>query len=92
LFEKSTIVLAKMRQRLPADMPIIGIGGIDSAETAIAKLEAGANLLQLYTGLIYKGPGLPREILTGLSDFVRQEGLVNISEIIGRKTEIWAGK
>ncbi len=92
LFEKSTIVLAKMRQRLPPAMPIIGVGGIDSAKAAIAKLEAGAHLLQLYTGLIYKGPGLPREILTGISEHIRREGLDNVSELVGRKTDIWANR
>ncbi len=91
LFEKSTIVLAKMRQRLGKDLPIIGVGGVDSVDTAIAKMEAGADLIQIYTGLVYQGPGLPQQIARGLSELVARENLNNIGEIIGRKTGHWAG-
>ena len=45
---------------------LVGVGGIDSAEAAMAKILAGADLLQLYTGMIYRGPGLAREIVAGL--------------------------
>jgi dihydroorotate dehydrogenase len=48
-------------------LPIIGVGGILSADDALARLDAGAWLIQLYTGLIYRGPGLVREILAALS-------------------------
>lgn len=91
LFEKSTIVLAKMRQRLAGNLPIIGVGGVDSVDTAIAKLEAGADLIQIYTGLVYQGPGLPQQIARGLSYLVARESLSNISEIVGRKAGHWAG-
>lgn len=91
LFEKSTIVLAKMRQRLAQNLLIIGAGGVDSVDTAIAKLEAGADLIQIYTGLVYQGPGLPQQISRGLSDLVAREKLNNISDIVGRKTDHWAG-
>ena len=47
---------------LQGSKPIIGVGGIDHLEAAIQKLDAGANLIQLYTGLVYKGPGLVKEI------------------------------
>ena len=47
-----------LRDRLPRPLVIIGVGGIDSAEAALEKLEAGADLVQVYTGLIYEGPGL----------------------------------
>ncbi len=91
LFEKSTIVLAKMRQRLSDKLPIIGVGGVDSIDTAITKFEAGADLIQIYTGLVYQGPGLPQQIARGLSDLVAREKLNNIAEIVGRKTGHWAG-
>ena len=91
LFIKSTIILAKMRQRLSDNLPIIGVGGIDSVETAIAKMEAGADLIQIYTGLVYQGPEMPQKIARGLSALVSLENLDNISEIVGRKTGHWAG-
>lgn len=92
LFVKSTIILAKMRQRLKPDLPIIGVGGVDSVETTIAKMEAGANLVQLYTGMIYHGPGLPGRILAGLGKYLAQNKLTSIAEITGTKTDEWANR
>ena len=92
LFTKSTIVLAKMRQRLDRKIPIIGVGGVDDCETAIAKIEAGADLVQLYTGLIYQGPGLPGKILRELSAHLDANGIASISELTGRKTDSWAAR
>lgn len=57
VFEPSNVVIRLLRQHLP-ELPIIGVGGIDSAETAKAKIAAGADLVQLYSGLIYQGPKL----------------------------------
>jgi dihydroorotate dehydrogenase len=90
LFVKSTIILAKMRQRLKPELPIIGVGGVDSVETTIAKMEAGADLVQIYTGLIYQGPGLPGRILAGLGKYLAQNNLRSIAEITGTKTAEWA--
>jgi len=92
LFKRSTIVLARFRQQLPPSMPLIGVGGIDSIETAFQKLEAGASLLQLYTGMIYKGPGLAGEIVRGLSTRLDSGNISHIRNIIGRTTEFWAAK
>ncbi len=92
LFQRSTIILAKMRQRLGASMPIIGVGGVDSKASAIAKIEAGANLLQLYTGLIYRGPGLPGLIIKGLGEYLKQNKITSIADIVGLKTGEWADK
>lgn len=66
LFARSTQVLAMMRQRLGPTMPLIGVGGVASAADVVAKIEAGADLVQLYTAMIYQGPGLPRRILRDL--------------------------
>lgn len=63
VFEKSTEVVRQFRAALPQDLPIIAAGGIMSAEDALAKLEAGAALVQIYSGLIYRGPSLVREII-----------------------------
>ncbi len=92
LFERSTVVLARMRERVGPDMPLIGVGGIDSAETALTKIKAGADLVQLYTGLIYRGPGLPSDILRGLSAAVKREGVANIAELRDRDTKDWAAR
>ncbi|MCH2450460.1 MAG: quinone-dependent dihydroorotate dehydrogenase [Gracilimonas sp.] len=60
--KRSTQVVRWIREIAGKEKPIIGVGGIDSPEAALEKLEAGADLLQLYTGLVYKGPGLVRSI------------------------------
>lgn len=90
LFERSTIVLARMRKLLGTDIALIGVGGIDSAETAWRKLEAGANLLQLYTGMIYKGPCIAAQINRGLLRRMAAENIGHISQISGRTTHEWA--
>ncbi len=59
---RSTEVVRYLRARLPKPLVIIGVGGIDSAESAIEKLEAGADLVQVYTGLVYEGPALLKRI------------------------------
>lgn len=66
LFDDSTEVVRKLRKALPKEMPIIAVGGIDSAEAAKAKLEAGAQLVQVYTSFIYQGPDLIKKIVKGL--------------------------
>jgi dihydroorotate dehydrogenase len=60
--KRSTEVVSYLRERLPRPIVIIGVGGIDSAEAAMEKLKAGADLVQVYTGLIYEGPALIRRI------------------------------
>jgi dihydroorotate dehydrogenase len=92
LFERSTIVLAKARQRAGPDMALIGVGGVDSAETALAKIEAGADLVQLYTGMIYRGPGIANEIVTGLSAALDRNGADSIAELRDLRTREWAGR
>ena len=92
LFERSTIVLAKMRQRLGRGVAIIGVGGVNSAETAMAKIEAGADLVQLYTGFIYEGPALASSIVRGLSLTLDKSGAKSIADHCGSKTASWATK
>tara|TARA_R110002012_G_scaffold35788_3_gene101827 strand:- start:103871 stop:104953 length:1083 start_codon:yes stop_codon:yes gene_type:complete len=91
VFERSTIVLAKMRQKLGAEMPLIGVGGIDSAETAAEKMRAGADLVQLYTGFIYGGPLLPGRIVRDLSRLCDREKLTKISDLRDSRTSHYAG-
>lgn len=66
LASPSTEIVRYIHTRTAGQLPIIGVGGIESAEDARAKLNAGASLLQLYTGMIYRGPGIAGEILRGL--------------------------
>lgn len=66
LFEASNRVIAQLRAALGSTFPIIGVGGIMSAEDALAKMRAGADLVQVYTGLIYRGPALVGEIARAL--------------------------
>jgi dihydroorotate dehydrogenase len=58
VFARSTAVLRGMAQRLDGVLPLIGVGGICSGADAAAKVEAGARLVQFYTGMVYRGPGL----------------------------------
>jgi len=90
LFERSTIALAKMRKLLGPDVAIIGVGGVDSVETALEKIRAGADLVQLYTGMIYGGPTLPGRIVRDLSKFLDKEGLTSLSEIRDSRVVHWA--
>ncbi|MEJ8473354.1 quinone-dependent dihydroorotate dehydrogenase [Roseibium algae] len=91
LFRRSTIVLAKARKLAGADLPIIGVGGIDSAETAWVKITAGASLLQLYSALVFQGIGLAGQILKGLSRELDKAGLNSLEEARGVNTEAWSG-
>ncbi len=68
LTEKSTAVLSQFYSELNREIPIIGVGGIMTAEDALAKLNAGAKLIQLYTGFIYKGPRLIKDIANALKN------------------------
>ncbi len=90
LFERSTIVLAKMRKLLGPDTAIIGVGGVDSADTALEKLRAGADLVQLYTGMIYAGPALPGRILNGMSRLLDTEKLTSITQLRDSRLDHWA--
>jgi dihydroorotate dehydrogenase len=92
LFHRSTVVLARVRRITEGRVPLIGIGGIDSGPSAIAKLEAGATLLQLYTGLVYEGPGLLRRMTRDIVALIKREGLGSVSDLIGRRDSEWAAR
>lgn len=90
LFRRSTIMLAQTRLLVGPDMVLIGVGGIDGPEAAHAKIAAGANLIQLYTGLVYEGPGLVPRILDGLARQVRRDRLTSIADAVGTQVHAWA--
>jgi dihydroorotate dehydrogenase len=92
LFEPSTRLLARAYLLTGGTMPLIGCGGVEDAETALAKIEAGANLVQLYTGLALKGQGVVEEILNGLARVVEARGVDRIGELTGAQANAWAGR
>ena len=92
LFERSTVALAKMRKLLGPDVAIIGVGGVDGVDTALEKIRAGADLVQLYTGMIYAGPALPGRIIRGFSKFLDRQGLASLAEIRDSGVPDWADK
>jgi dihydroorotate dehydrogenase len=84
LFTRSTRLLARFAEALGPDLPLIAVGGIEGPATALAKIEAGASALQLYTGLIYRGIGLIDDILAGLAGALEAQGLHTLDEMRGR--------
>jgi dihydroorotate dehydrogenase len=96
LFKLSTRMLAETFVRAESAFPLIGVGGIDSSATAITKIKAGATLLQLYTGLVYRGIGLVTEIKAGLVAALRRGHRNSLASMIGSDAadmtaESWPG-
>ncbi|MEO0834160.1 MAG: quinone-dependent dihydroorotate dehydrogenase [Pseudomonadota bacterium] len=83
LFEQSTRLLGDFYQALGTDYALIGVGGVTSARDAYVKILHGAQLVQLYTALIYQGPGLVRSILEELPDFLRADGFSSVTQAVG---------
>lgn len=92
LFHRSTVMLARVHRLTEGRIPLVGIGGIDSGAAAIAKIEAGATLLQLYTGLVFEGPGLIARIKRDLVTYAEQRQLAHVSDATGCRAEEWASK
>jgi dihydroorotate dehydrogenase len=92
LHRRSTIILARLRQIIGSRMALIGVGGVDSAATAFAKIAAGADLVQLYTGMIFEGPQLAKQVLSGLAGELDRRGFATVAEAVGTDTERWAAK
>ncbi|WP_261890785.1 quinone-dependent dihydroorotate dehydrogenase [Acaryochloris marina] len=82
---RSTDVIRFIHQQTQGQLPIIGVGGIFTAEDAWEKLCAGASLLQVYTGWVYEGPWMVRRILEGLLMKMKEEGIQQLSDIVRQK-------
>ncbi len=80
----STDMIKKFYKQLNGKVPIIGVGGVNSGKSAYEKITAGASLLQLYTGLVYKGPLLVKNIKKELIQILKSEGLNNIKDAVGK--------
>lgn len=81
LEHRSTELVARIATQ--TDLPVIGVGGVFTAEDAYQKIRAGASLVQLYTGLIYRGPGIARSIHQGLIDHLDRDGFSSLEKAIG---------
>ena len=89
LFESSTRVLAKLSMATEGKLPLIGVGGISTAEQAYAKIRAGASAVQLYTALVYHGLSLASDIAKGLDRLLEQDGFANVQEAVGTGRDAW---
>ena len=83
LFARSTAVLARVLALTGGRLPLIGVGGVGSAEEAYAKIRAGASAVQLYTALVYEGLGLVPRILAGLDALLARDGFASVAEATG---------
>ena len=83
LFAPSTEILRQMHARLPRNIVLIGVGGISSGADAYEKIRAGASLVQLYTGLVYEGPGLVARIKRELLACLARDGFNSIADAVG---------
>ncbi len=90
LFNRSTRMLARVRRAVGPDLPLIGVGGIDTPKAAWQKIAAGADLIQLYTGLVYEGFGLIGRIKQEFLRKTEREGHRDIAEAVGTETARWA--
>jgi dihydroorotate dehydrogenase len=88
LFQPATRLLAQAWLRIEGRAPLIGVGGVEDAATALAKIEAGASLIQLYTALIYKGPALIGEIKRGIVERLGADG--ELAALVGSRAAAWA--
>jgi dihydroorotate dehydrogenase len=79
----STRMIARLYQLTGGKVPLIGVGGIFTAEDAWEKISAGASLIQVYTGMIYQGPSIARDINEGLALILRREGFQHLDEAVG---------
>lgn len=90
LFAHSTQILAQTRLRVGKKLPLIGVGGIHSPQSAFAKIAAGANLIQLYSCIIYQGMGLVEEIKDGLLEQIALRDKGSIADCVGCDVKDWA--
>ncbi|MCE8009419.1 quinone-dependent dihydroorotate dehydrogenase [Aestuariivita sp.] len=87
LFDRSTRVLARLSTL--TEIPLVGVGGVGSAEQAYAKIRAGATAVQLYTALVYGGLSLAGRIVRGLDDLLARDGFATVADAVGTGKEDW---
>ncbi len=84
LYQLSNNMIKNFYKELKNKIPIIGVGGVNSGKSAYDKIVAGASLLQLYTGFVYRGPSTAKEIKKELIEILKAEGMKNIEEAVGK--------
>ncbi|MFN3281655.1 MAG: quinone-dependent dihydroorotate dehydrogenase [Tabrizicola sp.] len=89
LFEKSTRVLARLSHLTKGVLPLVGVGGVGSAEQAYEKIRAGASAVQLYTAMVYEGLSLVPRIARGLDALLARDGYANVSLAVGTNRSAW---
>lgn len=89
LFERATRILAQLSHLTEGRLPLIGVGGISSAEDAYAKIRAGASAVQLYTAMVYQGLGLAAKIARGLDALLARDGFASVAEAAGTDRSRW---
>jgi len=82
----SNNIIKKFYKKLNNKVLIIGVGGVDSGKSAYNKIISGATLIQLYTGMVFKGPEIVKNIKKDLINHLKQDGVKNFKEIIGQGT------
>ena len=87
LQQRSNEVISSLYKYSKGKLPIIGVGGIFTAEDAFAKIAAGASLIQAYTGFIYGGPTFARDVVNGLSAILKDRGLENLHQAVGTASQ-----
>lgn len=85
LRHRAIAVIRQFFQRLEGQVPIVGVGGVFSAEDAYEKIQAGASLVQIYTALVYEGPGIVPALCHGLVRLLERDGVRHLSEVVGRR-------
>lgn len=89
LFEKSTRVLAQLSVLTEGRLPLIGVGGISSAEEAYVKILVGASAVQFYTAMVYQGLSLAAKIARGLDQLLARDGYANVADAVGKGRDHW---
>ena len=83
LHTRAVEVVRHIYHRTEGTLPIVGVGGIFTAADAYAMIRAGASLVQLYSAMVYQGPGIARRIVRGLAHLMRRDGFGSVAEAVG---------
>ncbi|PTE20977.1 dihydroorotate dehydrogenase (quinone) [Cereibacter changlensis JA139] len=89
LFERSTRVLARLSQLTAGNLPLVGVGGVGTAEQAYAKIRAGASAVQLYTAMVYEGISVAATVARGLDGLLARDGFASVAEAVGTGRGDW---
>ncbi|MEM8538378.1 MAG: dihydroorotate dehydrogenase (quinone), partial [Pseudomonadota bacterium] len=90
LMQKSTRVLARLAVETRGKIPLVGVGGVSTAQDAMTKIRAGASAVQLYSAMVYEGISLAPRIARGLDRLLEEAGFANVADAVGVDAHIWA--